>query len=253
MKAAEFRILWRGQISGPFSRARVEEMLSRNEIGVWAEISEGNSDWKPISEWRIREPAFRPKPKVARQESDQAQHSEIRLSPGSESGEGCPDLPPLPEAVGYADGMPTAQSDDAGVGRSDSPVGGFFYSALMPLRKYGVFNGRSRRKEYWLYSLLTGLVYAVIGIAEGYLESGTAHDSAMLDYVYLVDATVFLILIIPSLAVTVRRLHDTNRSGWWLLMAPTGIGLLVLLLFTVQEGTEGKNDYGRDPKEPSEK
>ena len=52
MKGARYRILWKGQITGPFDREQVEAMLSKNEIGVWAEISEGNSDWKPISESR---------------------------------------------------------------------------------------------------------------------------------------------------------------------------------------------------------
>ena len=59
-----------------------------------------------------------------------------------------------------------------------------------------------------------------------------------------------LLLIIPSWAVTVRRLHDTNRSGWWTLLLFTGIGSVLLLLFVVQEGTEGENDFGVNPKEP---
>ena len=250
MKVPEYRILWKGQISGPFNREQIEEMLSRNEIGVWAEISEGNSDWKPVSEWRIRKPAFRPKPKVDKQEADQVQHSEIRISPGSESSEEGPDLPPLPAEDTSRNRAGDVSSNSSAFESNAYPAGGFFYWALMPLRKYGVFYGRSRRKEYWLYSLLTGIIYGIIGFTEGYLEYGPADDPGMLDFVYLVDAIVVLFLLIPNLAVAVRRLHDTNRSGWWLLIGFTGVGLLFLLLFAVQEGTEGENDYGQDPKGP---
>lgn len=59
-----------------------------------------------------------------------------------------------------------------------------------------------------------------------------------------------LAVLIPSLAVSVRRLHDTNRSGWWLLLLLIPlIGALVILIFTVQDGTPGENTYGADPKE----
>ena len=119
----------------------------------------------------------------------------------------------------------------------------------MPLRKYGVFFGRARRKEYWLYTLLVFLVFATLGFIEGYLEFGGVYERSILDYVYLADVLLALALLVPNLAVTVRRLHDSDRSGWWALIGLTGIGLLVLLLFAVQEGTEGENNYGSDPKE----
>jgi uncharacterized membrane protein YhaH (DUF805 family) len=247
MKSSQYRILWKGQITGPFDRETIEGMLSRNEIGVWAEISDNNSDWKPISEWRIREPAFKAAPKIQKPEPEATHHPKLRIDTQPT---GAPDLPPLPhESATHSNPM----SNDPGLSNevfsNDTPAsGGFFYWALMPIRKYGVFTGRARRKEYWLYTLLTALVYGAIGFAEGYLEYGPPSEQAMLEYVYMVDAAFFLILLVPNLAVTVRRLHDTNRSGWWVLIGLTGIGLLVLLLFAVQEGTEGENEYGLDPK-----
>ena len=80
----------------------------------------------------------------------------------------------------------------------------------------------------------------------------TYHGIKKYRYIIMVNTfiIILLLLLIPSWAVTVRRLHDTNRSGWWTLLLFTGIGSLLLLLFVVQEGTEGENDFGDDPKEP---
>lgn len=119
---------------------------------------------------------------------------------------------------------------------------------FQPLRKYADFYGRARRAEYWLFTLLMVLVVipvAIIGeVAEatGQLGPGTA-------ILFLILGLIYLGLLIPSIAVTVRRLHDTNRSGWWLLISLIPlIGGLVLFVFTVLDGTPGPNRFGSDPK-----
>lgn len=119
---------------------------------------------------------------------------------------------------------------------------------FQPLRKYADFYGRARRAEYWLFTLLMVLVVipvAIIGeVAEatGQLGPGTA-------ILFLILGLIYLGLLIPSIAVTVRRLHDTNRSGWWLLISLIPlIGGLVLFVFTVLDGTPGPNRFGTDPK-----
>lgn len=116
--------------------------------------------------------------------------------------------------------------------------------------KYADFKGRARRNEYWMYvlfnTIITLICYALIGIG-AVAESGLIGGLGLI----LLYGTG-LALLIPSLAVAVRRLHDTNRSGWFLLLILIPlIGFIVLLVFLVTEGTRGPNNYGPDPKNPT--
>jgi uncharacterized membrane protein YhaH (DUF805 family) len=114
---------------------------------------------------------------------------------------------------------------------------------LMPLRRYAEFSGRSRRKEYWMFTLGVVIAVVVLSIVEGIL--GLAQTVG--PYGPL-SALLLVALIIPSIAVGIRRLHDTNRSGWWLLISLIPlVGGLILLYFYVLPGTTGPNDYGPDP------
>ncbi|MER6464545.1 DUF805 domain-containing protein [Streptomyces sp. NPDC001288] len=108
---------------------------------------------------------------------------------------------------------------------------------LAALRKYATFSGRARRSEFWLFTLFNGLAVLLAGILDGVLGWGL-----WLTFVYL------LFVFVPTLAVAVRRLHDTGRAGWWLLIALIPFGGIVLLVFDVLEGTSGRNKYGPDPK-----
>ncbi|MEV0639527.1 DUF805 domain-containing protein [Streptomyces sp. NPDC050619] len=109
------------------------------------------------------------------------------------------------------------------------------------LKKYAVFSGRSRRKEYWMYALFVGIIYAVlIGIALG------TQVSALLALAGIFYAAI----LVPSLAVSVRRLHDTGHSGWWLLFGIVPLaGPITLLVFQCMDGEPGVNKYGPNPKE----
>lgn len=137
----------------------------------------------------------------------------------------------------------------------------------MPLKRYAEFSGRSRRKEYWMYVLFIILVSVVLSVVENVV--GLAQTVG--PYGPL-TALFALATFVPSLAAGVRRLHDTDRSGWWLLIgiAPyllalallmTGslslftvlsvvalIGAVALLVFLVLDGTKGPNRFGPDPK-----
>ncbi|QDT22607.1 Inner membrane protein YhaI [Gimesia chilikensis] len=114
---------------------------------------------------------------------------------------------------------------------------------LTVLKKYAEFSGRARRKEYWMFVLmnfLVGIVIAFIGAIIG--ETGGL-ISVSLSGVYS------LFIFIPSLAVTVRRLHDTNKSGWWILISLVPlIGGLVLLIFMIMDSDPNTNAYGANPK-----
>lgn len=164
---------------------------------------------------------------------------------------------------------------------------------FLPLKRYAEFSGRSRRMEFWmwvLFQFLLGCAF-VIGIISlagsaivaGNTEQALASGGAVIGLI-LLWVLVSLAFFIPNLAVTVRRLHDSNRSGWWIMlywgpalangflspaftnaaangdnMAALGsasllistaslIGSLVLLVFLFLDGTPGSNSYGLDPK-----
>ena len=104
-------------------------------------------------------------------------------------------------------------------------------------KKYATFSGRARRKEYWMFVLFNIIATIVAVVVDGIL--GTC----------LVSPLYCLAALLPGFAVAVRRLHDTNCRGWWLLisLAPFigGIWLFVMMVF---EGTPGENRFGPDPK-----
>jgi uncharacterized membrane protein YhaH (DUF805 family) len=161
---------------------------------------------------------------------------------------------------------------------------------FMPLKRYAEFSGRSRRMEYWMFvvfQFLIGIVFGVLaGIMGGLAMVGGGGPRAIMAMgggiiiLYLLYLLIMLVLFIPALAVGVRRLHDTNRSGWWII-APlaayivmaiglgiaavsgsTGLAAIVsllggfaavvlfitLLVFLFLDGTKGPNRYGPDPK-----
>ena len=113
------------------------------------------------------------------------------------------------------------------------------YWYLEVLKKYAVFYGRARRTEYWMFVLFNFIIAMAISIVESLLGSPG-----------FIGMLYGLAVFIPSLAVSVRRLHDTGRSGLWLLIAFVPlIGFIVLLVFMVQDSEYGQNQYGPNPKE----
>ena len=145
--------------------------------------------------------------------------------------------------------------------------------ALLPIQRFGQFSGRAPRAEYWWYYLGTVIIGFVVGIIDRIIGS----DIGILGLV------VNLALLVPTIAVTVRRLHDTERSGWWILAvivplvavgAMVGAGIfdgnlgssptpffwvslfllivaaVMLFIFMILPGTDGPNRYGEDPYKP---
>jgi uncharacterized membrane protein YhaH (DUF805 family) len=114
---------------------------------------------------------------------------------------------------------------------------------LEALRKYAVFSGRARRTEYWMFLLVNLIIGVILGAFEGIAGIAPESDQAVLATLY--GLAVFL----PSLTVGVRRLHDTDRTGWWLLISLVPIiGAIVLLVFMVQDSQPTENQYGPNPK-----
>ena len=129
---------------------------------------------------------------------------------------------------------------------------------LAPYKRYAEFSGRSRRMEYWMFRLfefgaIIGLflIVALVAGAAGSAGGGSAGGAGVV-FVQIVPLLISVLVlgsIIPSLAVTVRRLHDTGRSGWYMFISLIPlIGAIMLLIALFSEGTRGANKYGSDPK-----
>lgn len=113
------------------------------------------------------------------------------------------------------------------------------------LRQYAQFAGRARRKEYWWFALLSFVISLSLMVVDA-IVFGVRPASG----VHMGLSTLYgLAVLLPSLGVSVRRLHDTNRSGWWLLLnlVPL-VGPIVILVFMCMDSTPGGNDYGSNPK-----
>ena len=115
---------------------------------------------------------------------------------------------------------------------------------LKALTNYTEFGGRARRKEYWffiLFNILISIAFTIIDGVTGLYSIETG--------VGLFSGIYSLAILVPSIAVGVRRLHDTNRSGWWLLISfiPL-IGAIILIVFLASDSNSEENQYGPNPK-----
>lgn len=115
--------------------------------------------------------------------------------------------------------------------------------------KYAVFHGRASRSEFWWWFLFVMLLFAVLNLIDGYfilpmLGFEPFEENGGQPLSVLVALGVFL----PNLAVAIRRLHDSDRTGWWILIGFVPVvGIVVLIYFYVQRGTEGSNSHGEPP------
>ena len=116
---------------------------------------------------------------------------------------------------------------------------------LHVLKNYATFSGRARRKEYWMFFLFNVLISLGLGVLD--VVAGTysvEYETGFFSGLYS------LLVLIPGIAVGVRRLHDTNRSGWWILILLIPIiGVLVLFVFMCLDSQPGTNRFGVNPKE----
>ena len=110
-------------------------------------------------------------------------------------------------------------------------------------KKYALFHGRASRKEYWMFYLFNTVIAIALSIIDGFINIRVVGGIGILYLIYL------LAVIIPSLALAFRRLHDTNRSAWWCLICIIPIiGVIIFLVFMVTDSTQGDNKYGPNPK-----
>ena len=108
------------------------------------------------------------------------------------------------------------------------------------LKKYAVFEGRASRAEYWYFFLFSLIIGFALGFIEGFLGIASGSDDSVLANIY------YLAVLIPSIAVGVRRMHDVGKSGWFIIIP------IYNLLLTLRSGTGSDNKYGPNSKEPKE-
>ncbi len=115
---------------------------------------------------------------------------------------------------------------------------------LMVLKKYAVFQGRAQRKEYWYFVFINiAIVLGLLCFDFIIFQIVPGQQHGILTTIY------YLAIIVPTIAVQVRRLHDTGRTGWWILLTAIPlIGPIVLLVFYCQDSESGTNVYGANPK-----
>lgn len=109
------------------------------------------------------------------------------------------------------------------------------------LKRYAEFEGRASRSEFWYFTLFNIIAFVVAGILDGVL-AGLFGGMPVLTVIYALGT------LIPSIAVAIRRLHDTGRSGWWYLLGLVPLLGLVLIVFFVFDSQPGENQYGANPK-----
>jgi uncharacterized membrane protein YhaH (DUF805 family) len=116
-------------------------------------------------------------------------------------------------------------------------------------QKYGDFNGRARRSEFWFFVLF----YVIVGVVGSVLDTifHTRPSGMMYGGTGVIQGLLQLALIVPGLAVGARRLHDTNHSGWWQLLWLTFVGGIVLIVWWIQD-SQPDNKYGPSPKDLSQ-
>ena len=112
-------------------------------------------------------------------------------------------------------------------------------SVKVCFKKYATFEGRAQRSEFWYFCLFCLLV----GIVTLYIDISVLGYSVEEEYTPL-NTIAYLAVFIPSISVTARRLHDIGKSGWWMLLALTGIGIILLIVWYATEGEKKKNRFG---------
>jgi len=112
------------------------------------------------------------------------------------------------------------------------------------LKKYAVFSGRARRKEFWMFVLFNFIAAVLAGILDNILHTTYSNQSTG-----IISTLYSLAVLLPGLGVAIRRMHDIGKSGWWILVSLIPVaGIIWYIVLTATEGQHGDNQYGADPK-----
>ena len=261
-EAAEWYYMLNGEQQGPVTESQLQQMIGLGNVKdtdhVW---KDGMIDWQEIR----NVPDLSVQQANAPQPMMQQPMMQQPMMPQNAAGVGqqvfctnCGASIPQQAAVCVHCGVPNKATSVASNAFSVGPVapGELRWYQWLPnavKTRYADFKGRARRKEYWFFQLNYALIYiggfVALAFIEGALTEGTGFNGTGEPVVAPIFLGLFSIgLLVPQLAVNVRRLHDTGKSGWWLLISLVPFGALVLLVFYCQEGESGPNQYGPNPK-----
>ena len=220
---ATYYIFRNGQQEGPYDQQTIINMRLSGDTYVWRE---GMADWLPISQ--VPELQQRSYPQGGYQQGGYQQggyQQQVYQQGGYQQ-----------PAYGYG-----YQEDD-----NELSLWGFYMKCLKD--KYASFDGRARRKEYWSFALFNAIIYFIFYAVGIFLAVSTRSETLAL-IVFGILGIYGLGVIIPSLAVTVRRLHDIGKGGGWIFISFVPfVGGLILFVFTLLDSEAGENRFGPNPK-----
>lgn len=225
---ATYYIFRNGQQEGPYDQQTIINMRLSGDTYVWRE---GMADWLPISQV----------PELQQRSYQQGGYQQGGYQQGGYQQGGY-------QQGGYQQGgyqQPaygySYQEDD-----NELSLWGFYMKCLKD--KYASFDGRARRKEYWSFALFNAIIYFIFYAVGIFLAVSTRSETLAL-IVFGILGIYALGIIVPSLAVTVRRLHDIGKGGGWIFISCVPfVGGLILLVFTLLDSEAGENRFGSNPK-----
>ena len=220
---ATYYIFRNGQQEGPYDQQTIINMRLSGDTYVWRE---GMADWLPISQV----------PELQQRSYPQGGYPQGGYPQGGY------------QQGGYQQGGYQQPSYGYGYQEDDNELSlwGFYMKCLKD--KYASFDGRARRKEYWSFALFNAIIYFIFYAVGIFLAVSTRSETLAL-IVFGILGIYGLGVIIPSLAVTVRRLHDIGKGGGWIFISFVPfVGGLILFVFTLLDSEAGENRFGSNPK-----
>jgi len=235
---ATYYIFRNGQQEGPYDQQTIINMRLSGDTYVWRE---GMADWLPISQ--VPELQQRSYPQGGYQQGgyQQGGYQQGGYQQGGYQQGGY-------QQQVYQQGGYQQSSYGYGYQEDDNELSlwGFYMKCLKD--KYASFDGRARRKEYWSFALFNAIIYFIFYAVGIFLAVSTRSETLAL-IVFGILGIYGLGVIIPSLAVTVRRLHDIGKGGGWIFISFVPfVGGLILLVFTLLDSEAGENRFGSNPK-----
>ena len=225
---ATYYIFRNGQQEGPYDQQTIINMRLSGDTYVWRE---GMADWLPISQV----------PELQQRSYPQGGYQQGGYQQGGYQQGGY-------QQGGYQQGGYQQPSYGYGYQEDDNELSlwGFYMKCLKD--KYASFDGRARRKEYWSFALFNAIIYFIFYAVGIFLAVSTRSETLAL-IVFGILGIYALGIIVPSLAVTVRRLHDIGKGGGWIFISFVPfVGGLILLVFTLLDSEAGENRFGPNPK-----
>jgi uncharacterized membrane protein YhaH (DUF805 family)/predicted RNA-binding Zn-ribbon protein involved in translation (DUF1610 family) len=248
----------RGKVFGPFDETQLVDMKTNGKLGRTTEISEDRIEWSPASEFEFLFAPPSPSPSYQQQAGFQPGNAGLFCSScGNQVVQTAVMCPHCGSPINKTSQNYGQNYNFNSFGKTSTSDGIGYFDVL---KKYVQFSGRACRKEYWNFALINVLIRLIL-LCVGFFVigfvSGANNDPdliavyegflSVLDSIYSIYQ---IVIFLPSLAVLVRRLHDTGKSGWMVLIILIPIvGFIILFILLIRDSQPGDNQYGPNPKQ----